>query len=74
MESATASNCDIYLTDPLPTKQGSLTLVATGAKLAAYAPGRMKAATNERARHLRLTEPVFRLFGVPESPKPPREP
>jgi hypothetical protein len=45
-----------------------LTLVATGAKLVAYAPGRMKAAASERARHLRNTEPVFRLFGVPETP------
>jgi hypothetical protein len=42
-----------------------LTLVATDAKLVAYAPGRMKAAKESRARHLHLTEPVFRLFGVP---------
>ena len=42
-----------------------MTLVATGAKLVAYAPGRMKAAEKSRARHLQFTEPVFRLFGVP---------
>jgi hypothetical protein len=41
--------------------------MATGAKLVAYAPGRMKAAEQSRARHLHLTEPVFRLFGVPEN-------
>ena len=39
--------------------------MATGAKLVAYAPGRMKAAEQSRARHLHLSEPVFRLFGVP---------
>ena len=49
------------------TKQVSLTLLATGVKLVAYAPGRMKAAASERARHLQITEPVFRLFGVPKS-------
>jgi len=43
-----------------------LTLVATGVKLVAYAPGRMKAAEKRRARHLQLAEPVFRLFGVPK--------
>jgi hypothetical protein len=41
--------------------------MATGAKLVAYAPGRMKAAEQSRARHLHLTEPVFRLFGVPRN-------
>ena len=49
-------------------KKVSLTLLATGVKVLAYAPGRMKAAARERARHLQLAEPVFRLFGVPESP------
>ena len=39
--------------------------MATDVKLLAYAPGRMKAAKQSRARHLHLTEPVFRLFGVP---------
>jgi hypothetical protein len=41
--------------------------MATDAKLVAYAPGRMKAAEQSRARHLHLREPVFRLFGVPEN-------
>ncbi len=42
-----------------------MTLLATDVKLLAYAPGRMKAAKESRARHLHFTEPVFRLFGVP---------
>ncbi len=48
-----------------------MTLVATDAKLVAYAPGRMKAAEFSRARHLHVTEPVFRLFGVPENARAP---
>jgi hypothetical protein len=48
-----------------------LTLVATDAKLVAYAPGRMKAAEKSRARHLHIREPVFRLFGVPGNARAP---
>ncbi len=48
-----------------------MTLVATDAKLVAYAPGRMRAAEQSRARHLHLTEPVFRLFGVPGNARVP---
>jgi hypothetical protein len=43
--------------------------VATGAKLVAYAPGRMIAAAKRRARHLQLWSPCFVFLVCPKRAK-----
>jgi hypothetical protein len=52
---------------PLTPKQGSLTLVATGAKLVSYAPGRMTAAETEGRDTSKLGSQCFVFLVCPKA-------